>query len=284
MILFPKQKEFLNSIGYFSKTIAKKPRRIGMTTILSAWAAAEMVFASVNSPKTILCVGMKLELANQLVTKIRNFLLQVPRWYFGFDYYSPDTKSEKNTKDIFIKDGKSELQLFNGSKVIAMSSSGFSSKAFSDASIVIFDEAAFIEDGSNVYTTLKLNESPFFYGDRVKIIMVSTPNGKDGLFYKTYMGALVKKNDYHIVDFKWFEDPRYNKKLKWHSEGENISIDDWFTEYDFDSLAFFKFVEEKWSNLLKNGWKPTSPWYEEMCRIFYNDTKSIARELDASFT
>lgn len=97
-------------------------------------------------------------------------------------------------------------------------------------------------------------------------------------------GALVKKNDYHIVDFKWFEDPRYNKKLKWHSEGESISIDDWFTEYDFDSLAFFKFVEEKWSNLLKNGWKPTSPWYENMCRIFYNDSKSIARELNACFT
>lgn len=125
LILFPKQKEFLYSIGDFSKTIANKPRRSGMTTILSAWATAEMVFASTDSPKTILCVGMKLELANQLVAKIRSFLLQVPRWYFGFDYYSPDPKSEKNTKDIFIKNGKSELQLFNGSKVVAMSSSQF---------------------------------------------------------------------------------------------------------------------------------------------------------------
>ena len=91
LILFPKQKEFLYSIGDFSKTVAKKPRGIGMTTILSAWAAAEMVFASADSPKTILCVGMKLDIANQLVAKVRSFLLQVPRWYFGFDYYSPDS-------------------------------------------------------------------------------------------------------------------------------------------------------------------------------------------------
>ena len=81
LVLFPKQKEFLYSIGDFSKTIAKKYRRSGMTTILSAWSAAEMVFASKESPKTILCVGCKLDLANQLVTKVRSFLLQVPRWY-----------------------------------------------------------------------------------------------------------------------------------------------------------------------------------------------------------
>lgn len=204
--------------------------------------------------------------------------------YYGFEYYSPDPKSEKNTKDIFIKDEKSELQLFNGSQVIAMSSSQFSSKELSDESILIFDEAAFIEDGAKVYNSLKFGEAPSSYGDRTKIIMVSTPNGKDKLFYKTYKEALNKKNGYHRVDFKWFEDPRYNKKLKWYSERENRSMDDWFVEDDIDSPFYFKFAEEKWNNLLKNGWKPTSPWFEKMCRILYNDAKSIARELNACFT
>lgn len=278
-VLFPKQKEFLYSIGYFSKTIAKKPRRSGMTTILSAWATAEMVFAPSDSPKTILCVGCKLELANQLVAKIRSFLLQVPRWYFGFDYYLPDSRSEKNTKDIFTKDGKSELQLFNGSKVVAMPSSEFYSKELSNASIVIFDEAAFIEDGSKVYNTLKFGEAPSSYEDRTKIIMASTPNGKDKLFYKTY----IERNDYHFVGFKWFEDPRYNKNLKWYRKDKKNPMDDWFVEDNFDSPFYFKFIEEKRNNLLKNGWHPTSPWYESMCKIFYNDSKSIARELDASF-
>ena len=280
-VLFPKQKEFLHSIEDFSKTIAKKPRRSGLTTILSAYAAAEMVFAPKETPKTILCVGMKLELANQLVAKVRSFLLQVPRWYFGFDYYSPDSKSEKNTKDIFLKDSKSELQLFNGSKVIAMSSSKFYYKDVYDASIVIFDEAAFFNEyGQKVYNSLKLIEPPFFYDGRVKIIMVSTPNGKDKLFYKTY----IERNDYHFVGFKWFEDPRFNKNLKWYRKDKKNPMDDWFVEDNIDSPFYFKFIEEKWNNLLKNGWKPTSPWYEGMCKIFYNDANSIARELDASFT
>ena len=268
------------SIGDFSKTIAKKPRRSGMTTILSAWATAEMVFAPSDSPKTILCVGCKLELANQLVTKIRSFLLQVPRWYYGFEYYSPDPKLEKNTKDIFIKDGKSELQLFNGSQVVAMPSSEFSSKELSNASIIIFDEAAYIEDGAKIYNSLKFGEHPFSYGDRVKIIMASTPNGKDKLFYKTY----IERNDYHFVGFKWFEDPRYNKNLKWYHKDKKNPMDDWFIEDDIDSPFYFKFIEEKRNNLLKNGWHPTSPWYEGMRKIFYNDSKNIARELDASFT
>lgn len=284
LILLPKQKEFLYSIGYLSKTIAKKPRRSGMTTILSAWATAEMVFASTDSPKTILCVGMKLDLANQLVAKVRSFLLQVPRWHFGFEYYSPDPKSEKNTRDIFIKDSISELQLFNGSKVVAMSSSQISSKELSKASIIIFDEAAFIEDGAQVYDLLKFGEPPFPCENGKKIIMVSTPNGKDKLFYKTYKKALAKKNDYHIVDFKWFEDPRYNKNLKWHNKRNNIWIDDWFVEDNIDSPLHFKFCEEKWDNLLKNGWKPTSPWFENMCKIFYYDANIISREINACFT
>ena len=76
-----------------------------------------MVFASLETPETVLCIGNKLDLANQLVTKIRDFLLQVPRWYWGDDYYSPDPKSEKNLRDIFTKNSKSELELFNGCKV-----------------------------------------------------------------------------------------------------------------------------------------------------------------------
>ena len=92
-LLFPRQKAFLNSIAYHGKSIAIKHRQAGITTITSAWAAAQMVFASTDSPETILCIGNKLDLANQLVAKIREFLMQVPRWYWGDEYYSPDAKS-----------------------------------------------------------------------------------------------------------------------------------------------------------------------------------------------
>lgn len=80
-------------------------------------------------------------MANQLVEKIRDFLSQVPRWYWGDEYYSPDPKSEKNIKDIFVKNSKSELVLFNGCKVYARSSGENAARGISAVSILLFDES-----------------------------------------------------------------------------------------------------------------------------------------------
>lgn len=280
-ILFPRQKAFLNSISFHGKSIAIKHRQAGITTITSAWAAAQMVFASQESPETILCIGNKLDLANQLVTKIREFLMQVPRWYWGNDYYSPDPKSDKNTKDIFIKNSKSELQLFNGSAVYARSSGENAARGISAVSILIFDEAAFIENGPAVYSSAVAATSS--YGERAKIVMVSTPNGKDELYYKTYKQALAKENGYDAVEFKWFQDLRYNKNLKWYRLDPKTGEKDWIIEDVLDSTGSIKYDEEKWREYERKGWKPTSPWYESMCQSFNNDSMKIAQELDVSF-
>ena len=176
-----------------------------------------MVFAAHESPETVLCIGNKLDLANQLVTKIRDFLTQVPRWYWGDEYYSPDPKSEKNLKDIFTKNSKSELELFNGCKVFARSSGENAARGISAVSILIFDEAAFIENGLAVYSSAVAATAS---NPNRKIIMVSTPNGKDSLYYGTYRQALAKENNYNAVEFKWFQDLRYNKFLKWYKKDE----------------------------------------------------------------
>ena len=150
-LLFPRQKEFIRSITNYPASIAIKHRQAGITTVTSAWAAAQMVFASTDAPETILCIGNKLDLSQQLVTKIRDFLSQVPRWFWGDEYYDPDPKSPKNKKDIFLKNSKSELVLFNGSAVYARSSGANAARGISAVSILIFDEAAFIKDGPAVY-------------------------------------------------------------------------------------------------------------------------------------
>ena len=100
--LFPRQKVFLNNVSNYPANIAIKHRQCGLTTLTSAWICAQIAFARQDSPETVLCIGNKLDLANQLVTKIREFLVQVPRWYWGSEYYSPDPNSEKNKKDIFV--------------------------------------------------------------------------------------------------------------------------------------------------------------------------------------
>ena len=279
-MLFPRQKVFLKSISENPASVAIKHRQCGITTITSAWAAAQMVFAALESPETVLCIGNKLDLANQLVTKIRDFLMQVPRWYWGDEYYSPDPKSEKNLKDIFVKNSKSELELFNGCKVFARSSGENAARGISAVSILIFDEAAFIENGLAVYSSAVAATAS---NPNRKIIMVSTPNGKDSLYYGTYRQALAKENNYNAVEFKWFQDLRYNKYLEWYKKDEETGEYQYIKEEVLDSTGTVPYDEERWRDLEQKGWTPTSPWYKEMCRSFNNDSMKIAQELDVSF-
>ena len=278
--LFPRQKAFLKSLAEHKASIAIKHRQAGITTITSAWAAAQMVFSAPDAPETILCIGNKLDLSQQLISKIRDFLLQVPRWYWGDEYYSVDPKSEKNKKDIFVKNSKSELELFNGCKVYARSSGPNAARGISAVSILIFDEAAFIEDGLAVYSSAVAATASV---PNSKIIMVSTPNGKDELYYNTYKQALAKENNYNAVEFKWFQDLRYNKNLSWYKKNKETGETEWIVENTLDDSGTVKYDEEKWRKLEQDGWSPTSPWYVEMCRSFNNDSMKIAQELDVSF-
>lgn len=278
--LFPRQKAFLKSLAENKASIAIKHRQAGITTITAAWAAAQIVFASKDSPETILCIGNKLDLAQQLITKIRDFLMQVPRWYWGDDYYSEDPSSKKNKKDIFLTNSKVELLLFNGCRVCARSSGPNATRGISAVSILVFDEAAFIEDGKTVYASAipAIASVP-----NSKIVMVSTPNGKDELYYDTYKKALSKENNYNAVEFKWFQDLRYNKNLSWYKKNPESGELDWIVEDVLDKTGTVRYDEERWRKLEQDGWTPTSPWYIDMCKSFNNDSMKIAQELDVSF-
>lgn len=280
LILFPRQKVFMNSLADHRETIAIKHRQAGITTITSAWACGQIVFASKKAPETILCIGNKLDLANQLVEKIRNFLEQVPRWMWGDEFYSPDPKSEKNKKDIFVKCSKSELELANGCRVYARSSGPNAARGISSVSLLVFDEAAFIENGLSVYAAAVAATSA---RPNRKIVMISTPNGKDSLYYNTYKQAQSKENNYNAVEFKWYQDLRYNKFLKWYRKNEATGEIEWIEEKVLDETGTVPYDEERWRQLENRGYTPTSPWYIAMCKAFNNDSMMIAQELDGSF-
>lgn len=279
-MLFPRQRVFLETLAVSRNVVSIKPRQCGITTLTSAWATRKCALADKEAPETILCIGNKLDLAQQLITKIRDFLLQVPRWYWGEEYYSTDPKSEKNRKSIFVKDSKSELELFNGCRVIARSSGENAARGISAVSILILDEAAFIENGVSVYSTAAATMAS---NPNSKTVMVSTPNGHDELYYDTYRQALAGENNFIAVQFRWYQDPRYNKNLKWFKKNEKTGETEWVIEPTLDKEGSVKYDEEHWEELVQKGWTPRSPWYEGMCQSFNNDRVKIAQELDVSF-
>jgi hypothetical protein len=238
------------------------------------------VFASKDSPETVLCIANKLEQAQEIFIKIRDFLEQVPRWMWGSDYFSPDPNSEKNLKSIFLKDAKGELKLFNGCRIIARASGPNAARGISAVSCLILDEAAFIEEGVAAFTTAAATMAS---NPNAKTVMVSTPNGMDALYYNTYRQALAHENNFVAVQFRWYQDPRFNPYLVWRRKNEETG--EWEFDQDpiIDNEGGVKYDESRWAKLEHDGWKPNSPWYEEMCKQFNNDEMKIAQELDVSF-
>lgn len=99
--------------------------------------------------------------------------------------------------------------------------------------------------------------------------MISTPNGKDALYYKTCKLASQKGsstwNKFELVKLKWFQDPRYNKFLKWTKkdpETGEITVEE---EPYLDKQGNVKYDPERWEERERDGWEPTSPWYVTMC-------------------
>lgn len=279
--LFPRQIVFLNSLTYNSNTIAIKHRQAGITTVASAWSTYRCVFSNKNSPETILCIGNKLDTAQQLIEKMSVFLDQVPRWMWGSEFYHPDPKNEKNTRSIYVARNKQKLELFNGSKIYARSSGKNAARGISAVSILIFDEAAMIENSQEVYSQAVACTASL--GGRARIIMISTPKGKDQLYYKTYDKALKGENNYTPVEFKWFQDPRYNRNLEWHKKNGETGEEDFIKESVIGPRGEVEYDEKKWRQRERDGWTPSSPWYNDMCATFNNNQMLIDQELNVSF-
>lgn len=279
-ILFPRQVELVNSFVNYSNSIAIKHRQAGITTVASAWITGQCVFASKSSPETVLCIGNKLDISEQLVEKIGTFLDQVPRWFWGKDYYHPDPENPKNLKSIYKARNKQRIELFNGCKIYARSSGEHAARGISAVSILVFDECAFIQNGVSVYSAAVAATSSV---KDAKILMISTPNGKDQLYYRTYSKALKGENNYHPVEFKWFQDPRYNRHLQWYRKNKDTGEIEWNNDTVIDDVGNIKYDEARWKSLEEDGWTPTSPWYVDMCNSFNNDEQKIAQELEVSF-
>lgn len=280
-ILFPRQICFLRSLRDNSNTIAIKHRQAGITTVSSGWATYKCVFADKKAPETILCIGNKLDTSQQLIEKMGVFLDQVPRWMWGSEFYHPDPDNEKNKKSIFLARNKQKLELFNGCKIYARSSGKHAARGISAVSILIFDEAAMIENGPEVYSQAVACTATL--GSKARIIMISTPKGKDQLYYKTYDKALKGENNYTPIEFKWFQDPRYNRSLEWHRKNEESGEEEVFREPTIGTRGEIEYNEEHWRSMERDGWKPTSPWYITMCATFNQDQMLIDQELNVSF-
>lgn len=283
--LFPKQQLMCKTLSNNANVVTTKYRQAGITTTAGAYIACEMILADKDSPQTALAIGNTLDLAQQMLFKIRDFLLQFPLWMWGDEFmdlgYDP-LLPPPNKNVIFNVCNSKELVLKNGCRVVARSSGPDASRGVGGVNTLIFDEAAFIENGKDVYASALPTVST-----GGKIILISTPNGKDMLYYETCRRAKLKGtedwNNFELVEMKWYQDPRYNKFLEWTKKDQETGEVYVQKEQTLDKEGNIKYDEDHWEEMVQDGWQPRSPWYIKMCQQFNNDSQKIAQELDVSF-
>ena len=263
MDLFEDQIQLIQDYEDYNENITRKYRQAGVTTVTAAWLSKKLQLAKPDNPERVLLIANKRDTAVEMANKVRHFLEQWPEWInVGF---SPDKNSE------------SRFRLNNGCEVKAVATSADALRGYTPT-ILVFDEAAYIEAGDDFWAASMASLST-----GGKIILISTPNGYDPIYYGVYDQALRGINDFHITDLRWFKDPRYTKDLRWIKCQDICHYMLNREQYNDDEVVLHDFDMKEYLKLLEDGYKPFSSWFESMSKKFKYDRRKIAQELECDF-
>ena len=211
--LYPFQEDVLTDFRNHRFSIINKSRQLGISTLSAGYALWTMLF---NKDKTVLCIATKQETAKGMVEKVQFMYNNLPAWLRG------------NQKPI--SDNKLSLKLANNSQIVATSAASDAGRSYA-VSLLLIDEAAFIEGIDKIYTSIKPTIAT---GGR--IIALSSPNGVGNWFHKMYTEAEVNKNDFKAIKLKWDLHPDRDEKWE-ETERANMSSREFAQEYDCDFLG-----------------------------------------------
>jgi len=261
-VLFPEQKEMIEDFENYSDNIVLKYRQAGVSTATAGWISKKLQFASKESPEKILILANKLDTATEMANKIKGFLRQWPDWInVGFD---KDKNSQKHYK------------LNNGSEVKAVATSVDALRGYTPT-ILVFDEAAYIESGGDLWAACMAS-----LATGGKVIVISTPNGFDQIYYEVFDQSIRGLNNFKISYLSWYYDPRFTKDLGWVKTKDIVHFLLNRDEYKEEDISY-NLKQDEYQTYLDMGYKPFSSWFESMCKKLKFDRRKISQELECAF-
>lgn len=267
--LFQDQVQLVEDYEEYNENIALKYRQAGVSTVTAAWASKRLAFARKEKPEKFLIIANKLDTSVEFANKIRGFTEQWPSWVgIGF---APEKNSARHFK------------LSNGCEVKAVATSKDALRGYTPTTL-IFDEAAFIEADSDFWAACMASLST-----GGKVVVISTPNGFDAIYYEIYDQALRGMNDFKITEMYWYRDPRYTKDLYMVKTKDLVHYLLNKHEYPSDSIIDLSTENRKERNLdtlhkyIEDGYKPCSSWLESMVKKLKYDKRKVAQELECNF-
>ena len=193
--LFPFQEKTLTQFNGNRFNIVLKSRQTGISTLSAGFALWKMIF---NTDFNVLVIATKQDVAKNLVTKVRVMHELLPSWLKGGS----------------MEDNKLSLRLHNGSQIKAIASSPDAGRSEA-LSLLIFDEAAFIDDIDEIWVAA---QSTLSTGG--SCIALSTPNGVGNWFHQTWLGAEESRNPFNTIRLHWTVHPERDQK--WRDQQEEL--------------------------------------------------------------
>jgi hypothetical protein len=185
---YPFQDDCVRQFTQHRFNIIVKSRQLGISTISAAYVTW---FALFRRDKNILVIATKLPVAINFIKKVKLILAGLPPW-LRISNWSETAQ---------------EIKFDNGSCVHAIPTSPTAGRSEA-LSLLVVDECAHIRDFEEIWTaiypTLNLG------GDA---ILLSTPNGASGQYYKIFKDAQSKLNEFNPIILPWQVHPEHD--LEW---------------------------------------------------------------------
>jgi len=195
-------------------------RQAGKSTCSAAMAVHQAVFFPGS---LVLVVSPTLRQSGELQRKAMRF----------YDLVDPEHKA-------LVEDAKLSIQLTNGSRIIALPGQEDNLRGYSAPALIIEDEASRVSD------VLHVAIRPMLATNRGRLILLSTPNGRIGHFYKIWteggaewLKIRVPANEISRISQEFLENERLNMT-------ESQFLQEYFCEFQDAEGSVFS------SDLFKN--------------------------------
>ena len=183
--MWPFQERLVNNFHKNRFNIAKMPRQVGKTTTVVSYLLHYIVF---NDNVNVGILANKASTSREILSRLQLSYENLPKWM----------------QQGIVSWNKGSLELENGSKIIAASTSASAVRGMS-FNIIFLDEFAFVPNHiaddffASVYPTISS-------GKTTKVIIVSTPKGMNH-FYRMWHDAERKKSEFVATEVHWSEVP-----------------------------------------------------------------------------
>ena len=212
--LYDYQKDLVDTLDSNRYVIVKSARQSGKSVTSLGYILHYVLF---NKTKIVGILANKASTSRELLGRLQTAYQHLPKFL----------------QQGIVEWNKGNLELENGSKIIASSTSSSAIRGYS-FSLLFLDEFAFVQRTiadafiKSVYPTISS-------GKDTKIIMVSTPNGYN-LFYKFWNDAVEGNNQFKTFKIHWTSIPERDQE--WRKKIiSDIGEEAFRQEYEADFLG-----------------------------------------------